>query len=101
MKPGPAQIPRALVDGLSDGGFPRADDEILVRLRTDGSATNRACHYSEREPGITEQDLRILLEDIEVLDQLFLCEKCEKKVWQVPRQGSERCQCECGELTCA
>lgn len=92
---------RALVDGLSDGGFPRADDEILVRLRTDGSATNRACHYSEREPGITEQDLRILLEDIEALDQLFLCEKCKKKVWQVPHQGSERCQCECGELTCA
>lgn len=92
---------RALVGGLSEGGFPRADDEILVRLRTDGSITNRACHYSDCEPGITEQDLRILLEDLDALDQLFHCDTCGKKAWEVPHQGSTRCQCECGELTCA
>lgn len=92
---------RALVDGLANGGFPRAEDSILDRLRTDGSISNRACHYRNHEPGVTEQDLRVLLEDLESLDRLFHCNTCEKKVWEVPHQGSSRCQCACGELYCA
>ncbi len=92
---------RALVEGLKEGNFLRADDPVLIRLRTDGSVTNRACHYSEREPGITEQDLRILLEDLDALDRLFHCDDCGKKVWEVPHQGSTRCQCKCGVLSCA
>jgi hypothetical protein len=92
---------RALVDGLREGNFPRADAEVLTRLRTGGSVTNRACHYREHEPGITEQDLRILLEDLDELDQLFRCDSCAKRAWEVLHQGSTRCQCECGELSCA
>ncbi|HEY0317941.1 MAG TPA: AAA family ATPase [Solirubrobacterales bacterium] len=92
---------RALVDGLADGGFPRAEDSILNQLRTDGSTSNRACHFRDHEPSVSEQDLRVLLEDLEALDQLFHCDNCEKKVWQVPHKGSSRCQCQCGELSCA
>jgi recombinational DNA repair ATPase RecF len=92
---------RALVDGLANGGFPRAEDSILDRLRTDGSISNRACHYRNHEPGVTEQDLRVLLDDLDALDRLFHCSTCGKKVWEVPHQGSSRCQCECGELSCA
>lgn len=90
---------RALVNGLREGNFPRAEDGVLTRLRTDGSVTNRACHYREHEPGITEQDLRILLEDLDELDRLFRCDSCSKKAWEVLHQGSTRCQCECGELS--
>lgn len=92
---------RALVAGLTEGKFPRADADVLKRLQTDGSISNRACHYRNQEPGVTEQDLRVLLEDLEALDHLFRCDTCGKKVWDVPHQGSTRCQCECGALSCA
>ena len=92
---------RALIDGLKVGKFPRADAEILKRLATDGSVSNRACHFRDHEPGVTEQDLRVLLDDLDDLDRLFECQTCTKKVWEVIHQGSTRCQCTCGELSCA
>jgi recombinational DNA repair ATPase RecF len=92
---------RALIDGLRVGKFPRADAEILKRLATDGSVSSRACHFRDHEPGVTEQDLRVLLDDLADLDRLFECQACNKKVWEVIHQGSTRCQCICGELSCA
>lgn len=92
---------RALIDGLAEGKFPKANDPILAQLRTDGSTSNRACHFRDQEPGITEQDLRVLLEDIGKLEKLFHCDVCDKKVWAVPQAGSAHCQCECGQLSCA
>ena len=96
-----AEYRQALVDGLADGDFPRAEDEVLNRLRTAGSVSNRACHYKDHEPGITEEDLRLLLEDLAALDRLFRCDECTKAVWEISAQGSSRCQCKCGALSCA
>lgn len=92
---------RALVDGLTDGGFQKADAPILQRLRSANSITNRACHFKDHIPDITAPDLRMLLDDLEELDELFTCESCGKKVWEITEQGSRHCRCTCGSLSCA
>jgi hypothetical protein len=91
----------ALVEGLAAGGFPRADDPILKKLKSANSITNRACHFKDHMPGITSADLRLLLDDLDELDRLFQCDSCGKSVWSVPHRGSTRCQCQCGSLSCA
>ncbi len=92
---------QALVEGLVDGGFEKADDPILRQLRSASSITNRACHFKDHMPGITGSDLRLLLDELDELDRLFKCEGCGKKVWAVPQRGSPRSQCSCGLLSCA
>jgi hypothetical protein len=92
---------QALVDGLTEGGFQRADDSILRQLKSASSITNRACHFKDHMPGIEAADLRLLLDDLEQLDRVFRCEGCGKNVWAVPQRGSTRSQCSCGLLSCA
>jgi hypothetical protein len=96
-----ADYRRALLDGLRDGGYVHADHAVLKQLATNGSMTNRACHFKEHEPGITAQDLELLLTDLDVLDSLFYCDGCQKKAWDIRAAGSPHCQCECGKLSCA
>lgn len=91
----------ALLAGLRDGGYLHAGHTVLVRLATDGSVTNRACHFKETDASITSADLELLLDDLDELDALFDCERCGKKAWQMRIAGSTHCQCECGTLSCA
>jgi recombinational DNA repair ATPase RecF len=92
---------QALIEGLTSGGFPKAGAPVLQRLQSTNSITNRACHYKDNMPSITEADLRVLLDDIEELDQIFICDGCGKRAWAVSQRGSTRCQCNCGTLSCA
>jgi len=92
---------RTLIRGLKAGEFQRAEDPVLRRLSTDGSVTNRACHFKDQDDGVTEEDLRVLIDDIEALENLFVCTKCEKKLWEIRDFTSRHCQCACGELSCA
>jgi hypothetical protein len=92
---------RALIDGLRDGGFSLVDEPVLQRLATDGSVTNRACHFKDVDPGVTSEDLRVLLEDLQELDELFRCAECGKNVWEIRDARSLKNQCKCGGLTCA
>jgi hypothetical protein len=91
----------ALVTGLINGNFPRANDEALKHLQTDNSVTNRLCHYKPGDPAPTESDLTLLLEDLTALDEVFRCSNCKTPAWKVQVQGSSRCQCSCGQLSCA
>jgi hypothetical protein len=92
---------RALIKGLVDGGYAHAEHAVLRRLATDGTVTNRACHFKDHEPGITEADLDLLLEDLDELDSIFVCDTCERPTWEVQDRRTRRCQCSCGALTCA
>lgn len=92
---------RALIDGLRDGGYAHAEHPVLKRLSTDGSVTNRACHFKGHDPGVTATDLELLLDDLEELEALFLCTNCNKKAWELRDKSTGRCQCVCGALSCA
>lgn len=92
---------RALLDGLGEGGYVHSQHPVLQRLATDRSVTNRACHFKEREPGVTAADLDILLDDLQELDELFVCKQCGKPAWEVRDATSSHCQCVCGALSCA
>jgi hypothetical protein len=92
---------RALLDRLSRENFPHAEDPVLRRLANDGSVTNRACHFKEHEPSVTKGDLEILLKDLETLDARFRCNGCGKRAWEIRDVSSGRCQCPCGQLSCA
>jgi hypothetical protein len=91
---------RALISGLRDGGYARADHPVLRRLATDGSVTNRACHFKDHDSGVTPADLELLLDDLDELDAIFYCDTCQKRAWEV-RSHSGHCQCSCGALSCA
>jgi hypothetical protein len=89
---------RALLEGLRDGDYVHADHQILKRLATDGSVTNRACHFKAHEPGVTDADLRLLLEDLDDLDALFHCGRCDSPAWDEVSAHGGRCRCRCGDL---
>jgi AAA domain len=91
---------RALIDGLKQGGYAHANHSVLRRLATDGSVTNRACHFKDHDPGVTAADLEMLLDDLDELDAIFVCGKCQKRAWEV-RTSTGHCQCSCGALSCA
>lgn len=95
------ELRRALLQGLREGAFIHADDPVLRRLATDGSATNRACHFKDLEPSITNSDLELMLDDLDDLEGLFVCEKCAKPAWEIQDSRTSHCQCQCGALSCA
>jgi hypothetical protein len=92
---------RALLDGLRVGCYVHADHPILRRLSTDGSVTNRACHFKDHAPGVTAADLELIVEDLDELDGLFVCGTCDKPAWEVRDSRTAHCQCPCGALSCA
>lgn len=98
----PDEYRHALIDGLGEGNFPLADDPVLKRLASDSSVTNRACHFKDRDPSVTAADLRLLLDDLDELDNLFRCpdpdDGCGKAVWELQDAQRRRRQCNCGRL---
>ena len=50
---------------------------------------------------VTAADMELLLQDLEELDKLFICDSCDKPTWEVDDASSPHCQCPCGKLSYA
>lgn len=84
---------RALRRGLKQNKSPITALPIFQRMEGANYMASLGAHHRPDAPAVTRDDLYRLVEDLEGLAQVFVCQSCDQPVWAAEVKGKHQCRC--------
>lgn len=88
----------ALRRGLRDRKSTLAKLPVLAQMEADSYLVNLSAHDRPADPALTTEDLRRLVDDLDELEESFVCTACGEHAWHAATDHGRHHQCRCSAL---